>query len=352
MRLGARPDTMVEWLALALNLAPKPLADTHLAFLFARVIMAATRAGLFESLRDGGRTADEVASGCGTNRQATSKVLDALLALGYLAFRSGRYELNGLSRKWLLADSPDTLVHKLAFQQLEWRWTENVDRWLQDGSTQDMHQSLSSEEWRHYQWAMRDVATTPAKEVAWRVRLPKNPAALLDIGGSHGFYSVELCRRHPTLRATILDLPAAIPTAAEILAREGMGPQVRHVPGNALEDDLGQEIYDVILIALLVHHFSDEQNRALAVKVARALRPGGVFLIIDAVHIESPEEANRPNRRAGAVLDVYFALTSDSGTWSLGQMQDWQRAAGLRTVRPLWLRSMPGAVVLGATRSA
>jgi SAM-dependent methyltransferase len=165
------------------------------------------------------------------------------------------------------------------------------------------------------------------------------------------FYSVELCRRHSSLTATILDLPAAVSAAAEILAREGMGPQVRHVPGSALEDDFGQDTFDVILIALLVHHFSDEQNRALAVKVARALRPGGLFLIIDAVRIESPEDANRPNRRAGAVLDVYFALTSDSGTWSLGQMQDWQRAAGLRTLRPIWLRSLPGAVALRATRS-
>lgn len=119
MRLGARPDTVAEWLALRLNLAPKPLADTHLAFLFARIVMAATQSGLFEALRESGGTAEEVAIMCGTDRQATSKVLDALLALDYLGFRNGHYELNKLSRKWLLTDSPDTLVHKLAFQQIE-----------------------------------------------------------------------------------------------------------------------------------------------------------------------------------------------------------------------------------------
>jgi hypothetical protein len=257
MRLGARPDTVAEWLALRLNLAPKPLADTHLAFLFARIVMAATQSGLFEALRESGGTAEEVAIMCGTDRQATSKVLDALLALDYLGFRNGHYELNKLSRKWLLADSPDTLVHKLAFQQIEWRWTENVDQWLQDGSAQDMHHALSPDEWRRYQWAMRDVATTPAKEVAWRIRLPKNATALLDIGGSHGFYSVELCRRYPALEAAILEVPEAIPTAAEILAREGMGPRVRHTPGNALDDDLGRGTYDAILVALLVHHFTE-----------------------------------------------------------------------------------------------
>jgi SAM-dependent methyltransferase len=154
------------------------------------------------------------------------------------------------------------------------------------------------------------------------------------------------------LRASILELPEAIPTAADILAREGMGDRVRHTPGHALEADLGQNVYDVILVSLLVHHFTDAQNRELALKIARALRLGGVFMIIDAVRIESPEDANRANRRAGAVLDVYFALTRNSGTWSVGQMQDWQHAAGLRTLPVTWLRTMPGAAVLRATRSS
>src|SRR5918994_512199 len=118
MRLGAQPETAIEWLALKLNLAPKPLADTHLGFQFARIIMAATKAGLFEALRDNARTAAQVAEARGTNLVATAKMLDALLAHGYLGFREGRYELNKLSRKWLLSDSPDTLIHKLAFQQI------------------------------------------------------------------------------------------------------------------------------------------------------------------------------------------------------------------------------------------
>ena len=50
MRLGARPDTVIEWLA-QLNWAPVPLADTHLSFQFARIIMATTKAGFFEAPR-------------------------------------------------------------------------------------------------------------------------------------------------------------------------------------------------------------------------------------------------------------------------------------------------------------
>ena len=49
---------------------------------------------------------------------------------------------------------------------------------------------------------------------------------MLDIGGSHGYYSVALCRRHPSLRAVILDLSEAVTHAERILDREGMGDRV------------------------------------------------------------------------------------------------------------------------------
>jgi SAM-dependent methyltransferase len=307
---------------------------------------------LFEALRDEGQTAEQVAARCGTNPRATVKILDALLAHQYLRYRHERYELNRLSRKWLLAESPHTLVHKLDFQEIEWRWTEGFDQWLYDGIARDMHRTLNPDEWRRYQWGMRDFSTAPATELAWRTRLPKAARSLLDIGGSHGFYSVQLCRRHQNLTATILELPEAIPAAAEILARENMGERVSHAAGNALEDDLGVDTHDAVLMANLVHHFDADQNLQLARKIARALRPGGVFMIMDAVRTDTPEEANQPNRRLGAVLDIYFALTSTSGTWPVRTMQKWQRAAGLSLRRPIWLRTMPGAAVIAATKPA
>jgi 2-polyprenyl-3-methyl-5-hydroxy-6-metoxy-1,4-benzoquinol methylase len=352
MKLGARPDTVLEWLAVKLNLAPKPLADTHLSFQFARIIMAAAKCGIFEALKTQGHTAAEVAAISGANQAATQKVLDALLAHGYLSYRAPHYELNKLSRKWLLAESPSTLVHKLDFQDVEWRWTESFDTWLRDGSVREMHGALSQDEWRRYQWAMRDVAATGAPEVACRAPVPRYAKTLLDIGGSHGFHSVELCRNYPALTATVLELPDAIPTAADILAREKMGARVSHMAGNALEHELGEGVYDVVLMAAVVHHFTNQQNQSLAERVARSLKPHGVFMIVDAVRIEGPEEAQLPNRRIGAIFDVYFAMTSASGTWSINEIQSWQRAAGLRTRRPIWLRTMPGAAIVSAARPA
>jgi SAM-dependent methyltransferase len=88
-----------------------------------------------------------------------------------------------------------------------------------------------------------------------------------------------------------------------------------------------------------VHHFTDEQNRDLMRRIARALKPSGVCVVLDTLRPSPPEGAGG----IGAVLDLYFAATSRSGTWPLETMQAWQRDAGLAVERPLHLRTLPGA---------
>ena len=75
--------------------------------------------------------------------------------------------------------------------------------------------------------------------VARHLPLPRLARQMLDIGGSHGYFSVAICRRYTQLRATILELPDAIKHAAPLLAREGMGERVAHRAGSAFTDDRG-----------------------------------------------------------------------------------------------------------------
>jgi SAM-dependent methyltransferase len=176
--------------------------------------------------------------------------------------------------------------------------------------------------------------------------VPDGARDMLDIGGSHGYYSVALCRRHQGLRAVVLDLPQAVRHSAPLLAEEGMGDRVVHREGDALADDLGEESYDLVITAQLVHHFSAEQNRDLTNRIARALRPGGVYAILEEFRSPTPKDAGQ----VGALLDFYFALTSQSGTWSPEEMADWQRAAGLEPRRPIRFRTAPGAGIQAATK--
>jgi SAM-dependent methyltransferase len=118
-----------------------------------------------------------------------------------------------------------------------------------------------------------------------------------------------------------------------------MGDRVVHRAGNALTDDLGADAYDIVIASQVVHHVSEEENRALAARVARALRSGGVFAFLDAFRPADPKDAGQ----VGALLEFYFALTSQSGTWPPEEMAAWQRDAGLRPRRPLHFGTVPDA---------
>jgi len=166
------------------------------------------------------------------------------------------------------------LRDKLLFQFHEWDFVARSDEYLRTGVPLELHSAAVGEDvWRSYQRGMRSLAGALSWETIRRFPVPDNPRDMLDIGGSHGFYSAELCRKHPGLRSTILDLPEAVEHAAPILAEEGLGDRVVHRAGDALTDDLGEAAYEIVLIAQLVHHFSAEQNRDLARRIARALRP-------------------------------------------------------------------------------
>jgi 2-polyprenyl-3-methyl-5-hydroxy-6-metoxy-1,4-benzoquinol methylase len=324
MRLGAIPRGVVERIVFALGLVPTPLLDSIIALLLARTVMVATRLGVFETMAGQPRRVEDIAEQCQTAPGATHKLLDALVGAGYLRLRGGLYSLAPVARRWLLKDSPWSLHDAILMQFMDEQFIAQMESFVRTGVAIER--------------GMRSGARLTTPEVALRLPVPRDARAMLDIGGSHGYYSVALCRRHPDLRATVLDLPEAVAAAAPLLAREGMGDRVVHRADNALTADLGRDEFDLILIANLVHHFTEAQNRDLVRRCARALRPGGRLVIGEVVRPETPQTAGQ----IGALTDLYFAITSAGGTWSFAEMADWQRSAGLRPRRPIRLITGPG----------
>jgi hypothetical protein len=102
-----------------------------------------------------------------------------------------------------------------------------------------------------------------------------------------------------------------------------------------------------VIINNVVHHFTAAQNAALAVKVARALKPGGVYAIGDMIRAEPPGEGGVTASTTG----LYFSLISPSGNWSSTEMESWQRAAGLKPEKTVAAMSIPGWKMVIARKS-
>jgi len=317
-------------------MAPRAVLEGY-APAFARAVVLATEHGVFEALAAGPSSSDAVAATCHLDPHATKKLMDLLMAMRYLKTGSGVYRLARHTRRWLLADRPRSLRDAVLMERVEWHWIEGLDSFVRDGRSIEVHDGLSSDDWARYQRGMRALAGMLAPLLVRAVPVPKGARSMLDVGGSHGYFSVSLCRRHPDLRATVFDLPSAIAPSAALLEAEGMGDRVVMRAGDALTDDLGNSLHDLVLLCNVVHHFDDEGNRTLAEKSARALRPGGVMVIAEFFR----RDRGRADQWA-AFFDLYFALSNQVGTWTLGEIASWQRVAGLVPRKPIRLRLARG----------
>jgi ubiquinone/menaquinone biosynthesis C-methylase UbiE len=352
MRLTVTPENLLEWIALKINLVPLPLLHAQIFPIVGKAVLEAADKGVFEAVNNGKQTIEEIAADCRLHPKALRELMGLLTVLGYFKYRSGHYALTRISKRWLLKDNDESVYGMMLFNnRVVWPWMTQLGNYLETGEGIQYHDNLTTEQWAYYQQAMLAATGTEAKEFGRKAPVPKNATLMLDIGGSHGQHSVALCRKLPNLQAVILDLPQAIEQAAPLLARAGMGDRVRHQAGNALTDDFGEAQYDIVLMSSLAHHFSDEQNRQVARKVAKSLKPGGVYIVNEFIRPEVDGQSEGVGTNlVGSSMDLFYGLTSTAGNYSVREIQSWQTDAGLKLSKVKTYLSIPGRAMVVAKK--
>lgn len=346
MKLTVSPENFLESIAKWSGMAPIPLVHTNIAFIKARIIFDAVYLGIFEALKGGTKSLQEIASICNLNVTALRSMLGALTSAEYLTYANEKFGLTPQAKKWLLKDARQSLYYQMLFSEIMWDFMSGLREFVKTGKGLQYHDTFTALQWDSYQKGMYAIARVTSPEVSRRTPLPKGATKMLDIGGSHGLYSEELCRRHPQLSSVILDLPAAVDKAKSILASSPVKDKVTYRPGDALTDDLGSNEYDLVFMANLVHHFTHQQNVELCKKIYSALKPGGYIIIQEFLRPETPTSADQ----VGSVLDVFFALTSTSGTWATNEISGWQKEAGFKPKKLVKFIAIPGAAQVVAIK--
>ncbi len=342
MRLTARPESLLEFLALAAGEAPRPLIDTHLALIAARAVMAGSTLGVFEALREGPRPLAELVALLKTAERPLEQLTRALVSLGYLSARNGKLAVPRALRKWLLSDSEENLAAKLLFQEQEWLWMASLEPFVKTGQPVRIHEQMSAGSWSRYQAAMAALARAGAPALTRKIPVPPGATRMLDVGGSHGHHAAALLRAHPALVAEIAELPSALPHAEALGRAHGLGARLCYRGLDARRDSFGTAEYDLVFAANLVHHFEPAEAESLFRRAATALKPGGTLAIFEFERQDGPP---RQGDAAGALVGLYFALTSASGTFSQRELAELTRSAGLQPLPPKRLVRHPGMVL-------
>jgi hypothetical protein len=162
-------------------------------------------------------------------------------------------------------------------------------------------------------------------------KLSKSNGHLLDVAGGTGFYTYEWLLVNPSATATILDRPAVLAVAAELLdvfeksgrpGAETVKERVNFQPGDMLTDDIPQT--DILLAASLFHDWPTETCLTLADRFAAAIRPGGELWVHDAF-------LNDAHDGPLAVTDYSAQLfwATKGRCYSRKEYRDWFSKAGL-----------------------
>jgi hypothetical protein len=337
MRLALRGETLIEWLALRAGAVPTPAAHAWGGMALAGALVAGADLGLYQRLAREPASPAQLAVDLNLDQAGVELVLEFLRAAGHLARRGEVYRLRRRARRWLDPASDLSVARFVAANSDYWRWWEALPGVARTGRPVGHHATDPADAfWDRYIIGQFELARLSAAEVARRVPVPPGPRTLLDVGGGHGWYAAELCRRHPGLTATVLDLPGSSRVGRQIIARAGLADRVHHRDGDALRADLGGP-YDVILCFNLVHHLGPVEAGELFARVRAALAPDGCLAVMDAFAAPS-------RRRSGsaATLALFMYLSSGAGVYSPQQLREWLSAAGFASPRRVAVRRIPG----------
>lgn len=338
MRYGIEPQGPVEQLALWLGLAPLPVLDVLLPLLQVRCLMAAVKHGVFEELRATPRTSAALAERLKLAPESVEALLRVLASSRYLKRRGSHYCLTRVARATLLRGAPKELRSYVALNYAQWRWIEGLEEMLQTGTGIKLHDHLraDAETWGTYQQAMLELARPDAELVARRIPVRAGATQLLDFGGGHGLFGAAICRAHPPLKSTVLELEAALPEARRLAAAAGICDVVTHRAADVTAAELGDDV-DVALLCNLLHHLEREARSSLLRRIYSALAAGGTIAIWEP---EAPS-AGAPPELAGDAVALYFRITSSAPPLAAAELEAEVVRAGfakLELQRPLRAR--------------
>jgi len=120
------------------------------------------------------------------------------------------------------------------------------------------------------------------RRVAVRQIPQPNPHLIVDLMAGTGEAWPHLLARYPQASITAIDIsPKMHAHALEVLHAE-RADKITHLEANALTTQLPDGIADVVVSTFGLKTFNAQQHRILAAQVARLLRPGGAFSLIEA----------------------------------------------------------------------
>jgi hypothetical protein len=284
-----------------------PATESFQAIAVARTVGVAARTGIFAEAARGPATVTELASRLALQPVPLRMMLDLLVGQGLLGYRDGSYELSVSARRWLDPDSP-TSVNTFLSHTLDYTdWWASLEQVVTGQPVGPPAVTADDDEvtWLRNVRGAYETARLLADDIADAMSLPTSARSVLDLGGSHGWYSAVLCQRNPALRATVIDRPGAVMIGREIMWETEMDRVVSHEAGDLYTADLGGP-HDAVLYTPMMFDRDEHRTHLLLARIRRTLPIGGVLAVLRTHQGEARQHADQPPPPAALELLLYL----------------------------------------------
>ena len=292
------------------------------AFSESRTLLAANDLDVFTAIGAAGRTAGEIAKRCKADQEGLRLLLNALVGLGLLTLRGGRYRNTPLGRHHLDRRSPEAISNLLWLLGHHWQdWTD-MPQAIRKGRPGWAPVTTSPEFRRRFSLAMHERSYVLAAPTVATIRLPRTARRFLDLGGGPGSYAIALAKHCPRLEGVVLDQTVTV--ARRLIRRHRLENRLRARAGSIFTAALGAG-FDAVLVSNVIHVFNERENRVLMRRVRAALRPGGKVFIVEFFLDES---LTRP-AKASVFSVMMYTFTAGGRCYSWGEVEGWLKELGL-----------------------
>lgn len=293
-----------------------------------RVLLTAVELGIFTALADGARSSRDVAGELGLHVRGTDRLMNALVAMGYVQKQDGRFFNTGTTDRYLVRSRPDYLAGTAHSNQL-WEYWSHLTEAVRDGTVISRTDIVERDD----SWAEPFIAAMHHRA---RAQAPgdvnlidlHDAERVLDVGGGSGAYSMAMIAVKRDLHATVFDLPGVIPLTQRYIEEAGLEHRIDTVAGDYHHDDLPGG-FDIVFLSAIVHSNASDENSRLIGKCAAALNPGGKVIVQDFI---MDEDRVHPPHAAIFALNMLVA-TEAGDTYTEAEVRTWMEDAGLTDVR-------------------
>ncbi len=321
--------SLIEKILLSNDIIPHPFADASSSVGLGFALGSAVKLKIADQLSMAFQDVNSIAKGANVSEVGAELILDCLDALGYAQKKGTQYAFTKRGFKNLSPQSPNNFRHFILFCDYLYKGYIHLDETIRLGKRpqSNMLEEMTDYEWELFSRAMIDISRTNFKEIPGKIPVSKTHTKMLDLGGSHGLYSIELCKRNPNLKATIVDLPPVKKYADECIAQNNASRNVTFLPSDFMKDELPTDV-DIILAFNIIHGLNPSENETLANKVYSSLNNGGMYVILD--QIKGIGGSSQLSKATTSYMALNLLHQAGGKTYSKNEIDTFTKKAGFQ----------------------